>query len=378
MLADPGLIARPEPWADPDLLAALAASAAAADVTGEPDTAAVAALRRSGLLALAAPVEYGGAGASAVELNRAVEHVASVNASASIMLFQHYAVTARIAESGTAGQRARWLPPLASGEWLAASAWSETGAGANKKNLGTKAVRTDDGGWLLDGAKAFTTSAGVADIYLVLAQGEPVPGSDVDTGYGAAGQTFFLVPSGNPGLIPDTSLDLAGMRGSATGFVSLDRCAVPDSDRLGAIGAAAGIISRVRDSGATLGAVAVGIAHAAVQDAFGAARARGLLANPVTAHRFVALFTQVEAARAIVERAGRRDSGAAGLTTLHSKIFASDTAEAVCAAVQQLLGSAGYVAGHAVNRYARDARAVALMGPTNDLCRELVGMSWQS
>ncbi|MDQ1656820.1 MAG: hypothetical protein QOD41_1903, partial [Cryptosporangiaceae bacterium] len=363
MLADPGLIARPQPWAEEDLLAELAASAAAADLSGEPDTDAVTALRRGGLLGLAAPVEFGGAGASAVDLNRAVEHVARANASASIMLFQHYAVTSRIAESGTAEQRARWLPPLATGEWLAASAWSETGAGANKKNLCTKAIRTDDGWWRLDGAKAFTTSAGVADIYLVLAQGEAVLGSDLDTGYGAAGQTFFLIPSANPGLIPDTSLNLAGMRGSATGFVSLKQCVVPDADRLGGIGAATGIISRVRDSGATLGAVAVGIAHAAVENAFSAASARGLLASPAIVHRFVGLFTQVEAARAIVERAGRRDSGAAGMTTLHSKMFASDTAEAVCAAVAQMLGPAGYVSGHPVNRYSRDARAVALMGP---------------
>jgi alkylation response protein AidB-like acyl-CoA dehydrogenase len=378
MLADPGLIARPGPWAEPGLLAALAASAADADATGEPDLGAVGVLRRSGLLGLAAPAEYGGAGACAVDLNRAVEHVARANASAAIMLFQHYAVTSRIAESGTGEQRARFLPPLATGEWLAASAWSETGAGANKKNLSTKAVRTDSGGWLLHGAKAFTTSAGVADIYLVLAQGEPPPGSAADTGYGAAGQTFFLIPSGNPGLVPDTSMRLAGMRGSATGFVSLDHCLVPDSDRLGDIGAATGIISRVRESGATLGAVAVGIAHAAVESAFGQAAQRGLLASPVTAHRFVSLFTQVEAARAIVERAGRRDSGEAGITTLQSKLFASDTAEQVCASVQQMLGSAGYLDGHPVNRYGRDARAVALMGPTNDLCRELVGMSWQS
>ena len=360
---------------DPRVLADLAACAEAADRTRLPDRDAVRVLRESRLLGLAVPRESGGAGAGPLDLNRTVEQVAAVNASAAIMLFQHYAVSSRIVEQGTARQHAEILPKLASGEWLAASAWSETGAGADKKNLATRGHRSEDGHWILDGAKAFTTSAGLADIYLVLAQ-TAEPTTTDDSAYGATGQTFFLISGDNPGLLPDTSLRLTGMRGSATGFVSLHECRVTDADRLGSEGVAASIIARVRESGASLGAVAVGLAQAALDTAHQHAVRRGLYSHQSVRHRLVGLTTQVEAARAVVERAGRRDSGDPGMTTLHSKLFASAAADHVITEVEQILGSAGYVETHPVNRYGRDARAVALMGPTNDLCRELVSLSW--
>ncbi|MFF3817775.1 acyl-CoA dehydrogenase family protein [Streptomyces bluensis] len=355
----------------------LAACARAADTSGEPDREAVALLRDSGMLGLALPYEYGGTGDDAQGLNTAVEQVAQVNASAAIMLFQHYAVSRRVLEHGSPALCRRLLPRLARGEWLAASAWSETGAGANKKRLSTTARRTPDGGWVLDGAKSFTTSAGLADVYLVLAQTEePAADSGADTGYGSAGQTFFLVTADTPGLEPDTSLRLTGMRGSATGFVSVHDCHVPDANRLGPVGAAASIIAGVRDSGASLGAVSVGLAQAALDLAHEHAERRGLTAQQAVRHQLVDLATEVEAARAVVERAGRRSAADPGVTTLHSKLFASSAAERVVSAVERMLGSAGYVASHDINRYDRDARAVALMGPTNDLCKELVSLTW--
>lgn len=373
--------ARPAPLApSPEVLSRLAACAEVADRSGEPDREAVAVLRESGLLALVVPKSHGGAGAEAVALNSCVEQVATANASAAIMLFQHCAVTSRIVENGTPAQHREILPRLAGGQWLAASAWSESGAGADKKNLSTLARRTPDGGWLLDGAKSFTTSAGLANVYLVLAQSQEerpasAPSSQ-DTGYGAAGQTFFLVPGDHPGLVPDTSLRLAGMRGSATGFVSVRECHVPDTARLGAPGVAASIIARVRNSGASLGAVAVGIAQAALDAAHEHAARRDLYGHQAVRHRLVDLATQIESARGVVERAGRRTGADPGLTTLHSKLAASAAAERVVGDVAQFLGSAGYVETHPINRFGRDARAVALMGPTNDLCKELVSLSW--
>ncbi|MEV8021310.1 acyl-CoA dehydrogenase family protein [Streptomyces sp. NPDC086554] len=366
----------PEPL-NTEMRTLLAASAAAADRSGLPDLDAVDALRRTGLLGLSVPYEYGGAGAGPVELNRCVAQIASVNASAAIILFQHYAVSSRIVEQGTPEQHAELLPRLASGEWLAASAWSETGAGADKKRLSTTGHRTEDGGWVLDGAKSFTTSAGLAGIYLVLVRtGEASALEAGEPGYGAAGQTFFLVRGDNPGLFPDTSLPLVGMRGSATGFVSLRNCQVADTDRLGPAGAAASIIAKVRESGATLGAVALGVAQAALECAHEHATAHDLLEHQAVRHRLVDLATEVESARAMVERAGRKDSADPGTTTLHSKLCATAVAERVITGAEQILGSAGYAEAHPVNRYRRDARAVALMGPTNDLCRELVGTPW--
>ncbi|MGY2061815.1 acyl-CoA dehydrogenase family protein, partial [Nocardia gipuzkoensis] len=219
------------------------------------------------------------------------------------------------------------------------------------------------------------TGAAIADVYLVLAQtGSPTAGPAGS--YGAAGQTFFLVRAENPGILPDLSLELLGMRGSATGFVGLQDCLIDDRDRLGPEGEAAGIIAGVRESGATLGAVAVGIAQAALDLGRAHAAGRGLLELSSVGHRLVELSTQVEAVRSIVDRAGRRSAADPGITTLHSKLFASATAEQVCLEVGRMMGSAGYVVQSKLNQLTADVRAVGLMGPTNDVCRELVAETW--
>ncbi|MFG1950415.1 acyl-CoA dehydrogenase family protein [Micromonospora sp. NPDC048830] len=353
----------------------LQASAERTAVTGRPDPEALAVLRSSGLLATAVPARYGGRGGGAVEVNRVVLRLAEANPSLAIIAFQHFAVCARIAEWGTQRQRRSLLPRLADGSWLAASAWSEPGAGAAKRNLTSTAVRRSDGMWVLEGAKSFTTGASVADLYLVLVgTGEPQAG---DTAlYGSSGQSFFLVRGTNPGLAPDLSLDLVGMRGSATGFVSLRKCLVTDDDRLGPPGRAPEIIAGVRDSGATLGAVAAGIARAALAMAREHRARWGPAATPPGAHRIADLATRVESIEAIVERAGARSSAQPGLTTLHSKVYASEAAEQVCVDVARMLGSSGYMAAARVNRLLADARAVALMGPANELCRDLVAAAW--
>ncbi len=355
-----------------ELAERLKASAALSARTGRPDDDMILEVRKSGLLSLAVPVEYGGAGGDAAALNEMVERVAMVNPSVSIILFQHYAVSARVSEWGTAAQKSKLLPALAAGDLLAASAWSEPGAGAAKKQISSTAVPLPGDRWLLNGAKSFTTSAGIADIYLVLVQTSAADEAS-DSSYGASGQSFFLVSGDNPGLEPDLRLDLVGMRGSATGFVSLKDCEVSDDDRLGPLGKAPAIIAGVRETGATLGAVAVGIARTFVDIARAhAARGRSLLAEV----RLVEMSTLVEAAKGMVERAGSRASDNPGITTLHSKLFASTTAEQVGSDVSRMLGSSGYVLDNRLNMLLADVRAVALMGPTNDLCRELVVASW--
>ncbi|MGW2342258.1 acyl-CoA dehydrogenase family protein [Streptomyces sp. NPDC001661] len=356
-----------------DLYETLRRYAHDADVAGSLPGEVLTALRSSGILGAAIRAEYGGQGGDARLTNRLVEQVAAADPSVAIILFQHYAVSARIDEWGTPQQRGRYLPRLASGEWLAASAWSETGAGADKRNIATKAVRTDDG-WLLDGAKAFTTGAGLARVYLVLAQSAE-PTNDGGS-YGSDGQTFYLVEADTPGLIADTGMDLVGMRASATGFVELHNCRVPDSAVLGPEGTAVRIIAGVRESGATLGAVALGIAEAARALALGHARRRGLQGQQAVSFRLVDLSARVAAARALVESAGRRDSADPGTETLYSKLVASQIAEEAVQEAARLLGSAGFLQNHPLNRMARDVRAVGLMGPVNDLCRQLVSAPW--
>ncbi|MEV7770847.1 acyl-CoA dehydrogenase family protein [Kitasatospora sp. NPDC086791] len=357
------------------LVERLDAAAARSASTGRPDETLTAELGQAGLFGVAVPAAYGGFGGDATLVNHVVAEVARVNPSAAIMLFQHYAVSARIDEWGDEAQQARLLPALAKGDLLAASGWSEPGVGAAKKRLNTTAQRLPDGRWRLDGAKSFTTSAGVAGLYLILARTSDSV-DESSSGYGSDGQTFFLVPAGDEGLRPDLSLDLIGMRGSATGFVSLHGCVVGDEDRLGPVGEATRIIATVRRTGATLGAVSLGIAAALLDLTVEQIKRRRQPPDGVTCFRLVDLATRIEATRAVIDRAGRRDAADPGLATLHSKLFATETAEQVGVEVARLLGSAGYVVANRINGLMADARAVAHMGPTNDLCRELVSATW--
>ncbi|WP_233865925.1 acyl-CoA dehydrogenase family protein [Streptomyces sp. ST2-7A] len=364
----------------PEVRAQFREAAASSAHTATVDRAALVSLRESGLLATAVPERFGGAGGDGAAINRVVTEIATVNPSLAIIAFQHFAVTSRISEWGTEEQRHRLLPPLADGRLLAASAWSEPNAGAAKQNVSSTAVLRADGTWLLNGAKSFATGAGVADIYLVLVRTETTDDFGAEgqrAHYGASGQSFFLVWGTNPGLRPDTGPVLAGMRGSATGLIELVECVVPREDRLGPLGEAAEIIAGVRRTGATLGSVALGVAVEAFDLAVEHAERRGLLSLPTVRRHLVELSVKLESARAIVTLAGARSSADPGATTLRSKIHATETAEEICMDVARMLGSTGYLSDHPVARMIADVRGVALMGPTNDLCRTLLAATWE-
>ncbi|WP_331720332.1 acyl-CoA dehydrogenase family protein [Streptomyces sp. NBC_00209] len=367
------VVARRRPSLTPVLRTRLRTSAALSARSGEPDRAAVAELRASGLLAVAVSEAYGGAGGRAADVNRMVEEVAVVNPSLAIIAFQHCSVAARIGEWGSAAQKAQLLPRLADGTWLAASAWSEGGGRPGSGGPRSTAVREESGGWVLHGAKAFTTGACLADVYLVQVRDarpavEPAPG-------GGPRPTFFVVPARTEGLVAELGLDLAGMRGSATGTVSLTDCRVRDANRLGAVGAGQEIVAGAHRSGAGLGAVAVGIAQAALDEVTGYAHRHGLMGRQSFRYRLAELTTRLEAARAMVERAGAGTAPRPDLATLRSKLFASTAAEDICLEAGRLMGSAGYASESAVAGLLADARGVALMGPSNELCHRLLAVS---
>ncbi|MFE5026259.1 acyl-CoA dehydrogenase family protein [Streptomyces sp. NPDC056656] len=160
-----------EPALDSGLLGVLREASVRTARTGRADEEALRAVRDSGLLGLAVPVDHGGAAGSAAAVNAAVEEVARVDPPTAIILSQHFAVSVRIGEWGTPAQRARLLPRMPAGQVLAASAWSETGAGAAKKRRASTARAGAVGFWTLDGAKSFTTGADSAGLCLVLVRG---------------------------------------------------------------------------------------------------------------------------------------------------------------------------------------------------------------
>lgn len=361
----------------PDLVPALdeiRERAAAADEQGRPDARSLEVLRASGLTALGVPREFGGRGADAFTVNDAVRLVAKEDASLAIVLFLHSAVTARIVRWGTRAQQNRHLPAIAAGRCLAASVWSEQKSGASKARLGTTAEPCAPGSVRIQGRKTFATGAGIADVYLVLAQTSDEEG---DGNYGSTAQSLFLVDADNAGVQAHPGPDLVGMRASATGFVSFDDCIVTEDSRLGTPEETPAVISHPHHLGLTLGAVSAGISRAALTVALDEAAARGLLEHQTMRHALADMEATAEAADALVDRAGALGPhGGAFRLALYAKVHASAVAESTCARIQQVLGSAAFVTGHPLDRLARDARAVAHMGPPNHLCREMASATW--
>ena len=336
------------------------------------------ALRSSGLLAICVPAEHGGRGYDAATANRVVEEIATVNPSVAIMLYLHCAVVVRIDAYGSGEQQRRWFARIVDDAWLAASAWSEAGGHADKRSLGTVARAAPDGSWRMTGGKTFSTSSVVADFFAVLAQvpQQQAPDGTATTGYGRDNQLILLVPADAPGVrVPAEALPMSGMRGSGTGMVHFDETEVAAEDLLCAGEATPQAIGLPHRLGLSLGAVSVGVAEAALDLLLEQQRRRGPQGDTTARQRAARLAVTVRAARAMVADLGANAPYPQADAAYAVKVFASTAAQAVCAEVRTLLGSAGYLQHHEINRVSQDAEAVIHMGPPNHLCIDLLGRS---
>ena len=219
----------------------------------------------AGLAGILTPEAYGGAGAAHADFVELIEAVARADASCAVILDVHLSVgTEPLLVFGNDDQKSRYLRRLARGDWLAAFALTEAAGGSDAVAMRTRAVRDGDT-YVLDGAKAFITGAGDADLYIVMAR----------TGEGAHGISAFLVESETPGVSTSAPLAKMGLHGSWTGELVLDGVRVPAANRLGDEGVGFTVAMSALDSGRVgISAQAVGIAQGALDAAVGASRWR--------------------------------------------------------------------------------------------------------
>ncbi|WP_409493564.1 acyl-CoA dehydrogenase family protein [Amycolatopsis sp. cmx-11-12] len=359
----------------PEFGETLRAGARRAHETGQVDPASLEALRRSGLLGMMVHEDHGGWGYDAAAANTVIEAVAADNPSIAIMLYLHCAVVVRIEQYGTEAQKKHWLPRVARGGELVASAWSEPGSTADKRSLSTSAQRDTAGGWEIKGGKTFSTSATVADFFIVLVQLPSTTETAHSTGptYGGSDQALFLVEAATSGVqVPPDALDMAGMRGSGTGMVRFQDVTVAEGNLLCSGSATTEAIQLPHRLGLTLGAVSVGLAQAAHETALGHARDRELFDEPRFQRQLASTEIAVRSARAAVRDLTAGPAHDRVLRAYCVKVFASTTGETVCGTVRGLLGSAGYLQAHEINRISHDAEAVTHMGPPTHLCLDLI------
>jgi alkylation response protein AidB-like acyl-CoA dehydrogenase len=345
----------------------LAPRADAAEAAGEYPRDLVAMLGRSGLLGL--PYDEGGGQPYEVYL-QVVEEVAARWATVGLSLSVHTMSCWPIAAYGTPEQRKHWLPGMVGGDLLGAYCLSEAHAGSDAAALSTRAVRDGDA-YVLTGAKAWITHAGLADFYTVMAR---------TSDDGPRGISCFLVPGDADGLSFGALERKMGLTASPTRVVNLDGVRVPADHLIGAEGQGFTIALAALDSGRLgISACATGLAQAALESATSFAKQREQFGKPIIDHQGVGFLladmtAAVESARATYLAAARRRDAGRPYTTAASvaKLVATDNAMRVTTDAVQVLGGAGYTKDFPVERYFREAKVMQIFEGTNEIQRLVI------
>ncbi|HET6412683.1 MAG TPA: acyl-CoA dehydrogenase family protein [Anaeromyxobacter sp.] len=341
------------------------------DESGSFPAEAVRRLGQLGVMGVCVPERYGGAGLGALGLSVAVEEVARYDGSLALTVASHNGLgTGHILRFGTEGQKERYLPALARGEKLAAWALTEPTSGSDAAALRTTAARRG-AGWVLNGVKTFITQGSVADVYVVLARTDPGQ---------KRGITAFLLEKGLTGFTQRALHGKLGMRSSDTAELFLEEVEVSDEQRLGEVGEGFLNTLQILDRGRiTIGALAVGLARGALEEARAYARERRAFGKPLAEFQAIAfglsdVATEITAARLMVHRAAALcDAGAPfGKEASMAKLFASEMAMRATSRAIQIHGGNGYTSDYPVERYFRDAKLTEIGEGTSEVQRIVI------
>ena len=331
-------------------------------------------LRRAAALGFAAircREAHGGSGLGCVEAAVVFEELAAACPSTAAWLSIHNMAAWMVDVWGDDAQRARWLPRLATMELLAAYCLTEPGAGSDAAALATRA-RRDGGDYVLNGAKAFISGAGSADLYLCMAR---------TGGPGPAGISCFAVERDSPGLSFGRQERKLGWRSQPTAAVTFEDCRVPARNLIGAEGEGFKIAMAGLDGGRlNIAACSVGGARAALEAARDHLRTRTQFGRKLAdfqalQFRLADMATGLAAARALLrEAAAKLDAGAPDATAAcaMAKRFATDAGFRICDEALQLHGGYGYLRDYPLERILRDLRVHRILEGTNEIMRVIV------
>ena len=330
--------------------------------------------REHELFGLFVDERYGGTGTGTLLSLVAIEEVSKVCATSGLILAVQSLGSFGLELGGSDGQKERFLPRLASGEWLAAYALTEAGSGSDSAAMRTEA-RRDNGEYVLDGSKRFITNAAVASLYTVFAKTDPAKGH--------SGISAFVVESDTPGFEVARLEPKMGISGSTTGELVFSGCRVPETNRLGPEGSGFRLAMRILDrSRPGIAAQALGIAQGATDYALEYAKTRETMGRPIVQHELIAgkladMETACEAARGRLYRFGQMaDAGVADAELTKAgamaKLYCSDTAMWVTTEAVQILGGYGYIREYPLERMMRDAKITQIYEGSNEIQRLVV------
>ncbi len=332
-------------------------------------------LAQADLFGLYIPEEYGGLGGGCFENCLALEQLAW----GCIAVTTTYAASALggypILLFGNDEQKSKYLPDIASGKKLAAFGLTEANAGSDAGAIQTTAVEDGDY-WVLNGTKQWITNGGEAEIYTIIAL--------TDKHKGPRGASAFIVEKSDPGFSFGKKERKMGLRASATRELIFNDCRIPKDRLLGRRGQGFIIAMKTLDLARPgIGAIGVGLAQAALDEAVKYAKERIQFGQPIMSfqaiqHMLADMATQIEAARALVYSVARTiDAGEKDIAKLAAmaKLFATDMAMKVTTDAVQILGGYGYMKDYPVEKMMRDAKILQIYEGTNQIQRNVIGQA---
>jgi alkylation response protein AidB-like acyl-CoA dehydrogenase len=320
-----------------------------------------------GLMGVLVPQEYGGSGFGYAEYVTAIEELAKVDPSVGLSMAAHNSLcTGHIMQFGNEEQKKKYLPKLASAEYLGAWGLTEHNTGSDSGGMSTTAVKDGDD-WVLNGAKNFITHAISGDVSVVIVR----TGEKGDS----KGMSAFIVEKGTPGLTSGKKEDKLGMRASETAELIFDDCRVPQSNLLGNVGDGFIQAMKVLDGGRiSIAALSLGIAKGAYEAALKYAKERVQFGKPIAQHQAIAfkladMATTIEASELLIYKAvGKKNANQkVTLDGAMAKYYSSEVAVKVSTDAIQVLGGYGYTKDFPVERFYRDSKLCTIGEGTSEI-----------
>jgi len=336
-------------------------------------------LGEMGLLGVIFPEALGGAGMGYVEYVLAIEELSRVDGSVGIIVAAHNSLcTNHIMLAGNEEQRKRWIPKLASGQWLGAWGLTEPGSGSDAGGARTTAVRRGNC-WVLNGSKTFITNGGHADCAVVLAVTDKEKGT-------RGGISGFVVEKGTKGFRPGRKENKLGLRASDTSELIFEDCEIPAENMVGKEGDGFKDAMRVLDGGRiSIAALSLGIARGALDAAMKYAQERRQFGKAISEFQAIQfklanMATELDAAWLLTMRAAQmKDAGKkVTMESAMAKLYASEVACRICDEGLQIHGGYGFIKDYPAEKFYRDVRLCPIGEGTSEIqrmviARELLG-----
>jgi alkylation response protein AidB-like acyl-CoA dehydrogenase len=325
-----------------------------------------------GLMGVLVPEQYGGSGLSYFEYVAVIEEIAKVCGSVGLSLAAHNSLcTGHILSFGNEAQKNKYLPRLASGEWIGAWGLTEPNTGSDAGNMQTTATR-DGNDWIINGTKNWITHGRSGEVAVVIARtGEP---------RSSGNSTAFIVERGTPGFSGGKKENKLGMRASETAEMIFDNCRISDAQRLGEVGDGFRQALKILDGGRiSIAALSIGIARGAYEAALQYSKERHQFNQPISnfqgiSFKLADMATEIEAAELLTLQAADLKNRKQPMTkeSAMAKYYASEVAVRVSTDAVQIFGGYGYTKDFPVEKFYRDSKLCTIGEGTSEIQKTVI------